>query len=157
MYGRLLAFPPAAMEAFFAGAEGAPGTPTTELDIGKSWDALHIMLSPLDDPWSMGYEVPSLDPILGGTPFSEDNGYGPPRYFDVEQVKSISRSLAVIDDARLRERFQPDAFAKAGLYPNIWHQETERDPERLLRDASDVKQFYERAAADGMCVVLSII
>src|SRR5687768_4410646 len=64
--------------------------PINHLDIDKAWHAIHYTLN--GSVWEG--EGPLSWVILGGQELGEDVGYGPVRYLDPTQVKSVAAALS---------------------------------------------------------------
>lgn len=134
---------------------GAPGFVAT-VDVHKSWHALSILTAP-GEPTTEMVQPDPLDPLLGGTDFGEDNGYGEPRYLTPDQVGTIAANLDARSDDEARARFDPDGWTAASVYPFVW----DEDPDELwqhdlLPYLTAVRAFYAAAAASGHYVVLEI-
>lgn len=97
--------------------EGEDYLKAAELDIDKSWHAIHFMLT--GDPW--GGEPPLANVVLGGTVLGdEDVGYGPARFLTSDEVREIAEALNTTPSAELRRRFVPKELMAADIYPQIW-------------------------------------
>ena len=118
------------------------------LDLDKAWHGLHFLLtgSPYDSTPPLGAA------IMGGYPFGEDAGYGPPRLLDPPGTAEVARALAVIDVPSLHDRFDPAELARADVYPQIWDEEEVFD-DYLAPSYEDLKGFYAYAAEHGLGVL----
>ena len=133
----------------------APGF-VDAVDVHKSWHALSILTAP-GEPTPEMTQADPLDPVLGGTAFGEDNGYGEPRYFAPDQVRTIASEILVRSDDDARARFDPEAWTAAAVYPFGWDEDLEELWQRdLLPNLVAVRAFYARAALAGHYVVLEI-
>jgi hypothetical protein len=151
MIGMLYGVTAAALEAAFDAGEPDESGELT-LDVHKSWDALNVLLATSADRLANRWEPDVLDPLLGGTEFGEDLGYGPARYLTPEQVAQVAANVAAIDDDEVRRRFDPDAFTANDVYGADWSYPDELD--ELLERASEVRAFYRAAADAGLAVIL---
>ncbi|GAA2188068.1 hypothetical protein GCM10009848_27660 [Micromonospora lupini] len=127
--------------------------PDPELDLHKSWHALHYLLAgtaaEVDDPAAAA--------VLGGVDIGEEGGYGPPRLLDVETVRVVAAALDMLDVDTLRARFDPDALASADVYPGGWARGV-NDFDKFLAPAfADLCRFYRSAAAENQAVLLAIV
>jgi hypothetical protein len=122
------------------------------LDVHKSWDAVNVLLATSPDRLSNRWEPDVLDPIMGGTEFGDDLGYGPARALTPEQVTQVATNLAAIDDDEVRRRFDPDAFTVNDVYGGDWSMPDELT--ELLERAQKVRDFYRAAADRGLAVIL---
>lgn len=126
--------------------------PDPELDLDKSWHAIHYLLT--GTAWHIDEGAGSA--ILGGDPVGEDGGYGPARVLDPERVRAVAASLGAVGVDTLRARFDPRAMASADIYPNIWERADEEFDAYLAPHFERLRSFYRQAAADGQAVLLAI-
>jgi hypothetical protein len=129
---------------------GSPGRPEDQgkaLSIDKAWHGVHYLLCGEVEP---GATLLS-QAVLGGTEFGDDLGYGPARYFSVEQVAAIAPELSRPDlEAEMRARFDPARMLCLGIYPGGW----DRGPGGwLLEEFRRLRDFYVEAAARRFAVV----
>ncbi|MCC9606738.1 YfbM family protein [Blastopirellula sp. JC732] len=100
--------------AAFARAQEDP----TRVDLEKDWHALHFLLTgdaslqPDGDP-----DDPLFRVVMGGEATMLDASYGPARRFSRDEIAAISAALEPLTIEDLRERFSPEAFNEAGIYP----------------------------------------
>jgi hypothetical protein len=124
--------------------------PEPELDLDKSWHAIHYLLT--GTAWELDDGVGAA--ILGGQEIGEDNGYGPARLLPAEAVETVAAALDALDMQTLRARFDPDAMAAADIYPTPW---VGTDFESFLApNLSELREFYRTAAANGQAVLLAL-
>lgn len=125
------------------------------VEVDKMWQALSIITTPGESPLASIEEPHALDPLLGGTEFDDDWGYGPPRYLTPGQVADVAAHLASLTDDDARARFDPAAFARSDVYPFVFADE---DPDELWEELAalldSLRGFYGRAASAGHHVVL---
>jgi hypothetical protein len=126
--------------------------PDPELDLGKSWHAIHYLLT--GTPWETGDGAAGAA-ILGGDEIGEDGGYGPARVHGLESVRAIAVALDPMDVETLRARFDPDAMAAARIYPGIRAGEA-ADFNGLAAHFAELRRFYRAAADNGEAVLLAI-
>ena len=126
--------------------------PDPELDLDKSWHALHYLLT--GTAWDVGEGAGAA--ILGGDAIGEDNGYGPARLLSSDNVRVVAAALDAVDVDNLRNRFVPAAMAAADIYPAIWDQ-TDVDFDTYLAPYFlQLRSFYGVAAANGEAVLLAL-
>jgi hypothetical protein len=89
----------------------------TDLDIDKTWQAIHFLLT--GDAWK---GLPPLaNAALGGTELGEEDvGYGPARYLSVSEVAEVAAHLSVISKEELISRFNLNQFREREIYPDGW-------------------------------------
>jgi hypothetical protein len=128
----------------------------TAIDVDKMWHALSAITTPSAEPLRSLEDPHPLDPLVGGTEFGEDLGYGPARRLSPDQVRAVHAHLASLSDEQARARFDPDAFTAAGIYPDVWDEGPQLWDEDLLPNLTAVRTFYATAAAGGHHVVLTL-
>jgi hypothetical protein len=146
-----------------ADAEGLPefffehiesGSPETVLDIDKSWQGIHFLLT--GEPY--GGEEPYSLPVLGGVEIGEDLSYGPARYLEPLGVQTAAAALAKVSIADLRNRYIPAKLEAAEVYPTgIWESEGDGAFEYLAPWYEALQKFYALAAARGDAMLLAIL
>ncbi|MGF1500176.1 MAG: YfbM family protein [Paracoccaceae bacterium] len=151
----------ATAEAASDGPEGAHGArrdhpPTAageatprEIDLDKSWHAIHWLLTGTADEASM-----PAGALLGGREVGEDQGYGPARIVSAAETAAYAKQLAVADRATLEARWDFEGLRRAEIYPEMW---ARRDPEHIayvLDYADDLRGFVAARAAAGEGMVL---
>ncbi|MFD0974197.1 YfbM family protein [Plantactinospora endophytica] len=126
--------------------------PDPELDLGKSWHALHYLLT--GSAWGFGDGVVGAV-ILGGVEIGEDGGYGPARLFGPEAVRAVATELDALDVESLRTRYDADAMANAEIYPGgCTNDGAEFDD--LVVHLVELRQFYRTAADNDQAVLLAV-
>lgn len=121
-----------------------------ELDLDQSWDVLTQVLfdaadagaDAADDDAPLAYQA-----ILGGTPFGEDQGFGPPRTFGAGQVAAIAAQLQAIGEARFRALFGTADCTDCYSADNY-------DVDEALAAFRALRDCYREAAAAGRAMVL---
>jgi hypothetical protein len=126
--------------------------PDPELDLGKSWHAIHYLLT--GTAWEIGDGAAGAA-ILGGDEIGEDGGYGPARVLDPESVRAVAAELDAMDVETLRARFDPNAMAAAQIYPDIWAGGA-AEFNALAVHFAELRRFYRAAAENGEAVLLAI-
>jgi hypothetical protein len=144
---------PTAVDALLSGDldDDEAEMPEPELDLDKSWHGLHYLLTGTD--WRIGEGAGAA--ILGGAEIGQDGGYGPARLLDQDMVRAVATALDALDAGVLRARFDPDAMTAAEIYPDIW---TDGSDELgyLMSHYTELRRFYNAAAANGQAVLLAI-
>lgn len=90
-------------------------------DVDKAWHAIHFTLT--GNAWTPDGPLGSV--VLGGAPFGEDGGYGPPRWLAPDAVVAAAGALADLPPDRFVERLDFPALQANDIYPSMW----DRDPE----------------------------
>ncbi|MDG4829052.1 YfbM family protein [Solwaraspora sp. WMMD1047] len=125
--------------------------PDPELDLDKSWHAIHYLLT--GTAWDTDEGAGAA--ILGGDEIGEDNGYGPARLLSPENVRTVAAALDTLHLDTLRTRFDPKAMAAADIYPNIWDRTNEVFDTYLASYFVQLRSFYSKAAANDQAVLLA--
>lgn len=132
------------------------------LDIEKSWDSLHFLLTgksaiSIAATDSSG-RIKSNDPfsvaILGGEPVGPDLGYGPARYLTPKQVKEIAEALKPLEFGSLLAKYSEDDFAEADLYA---FNDFDEEIETLEEYFPAMKDFFCKAAANDEAVLSQLL
>ncbi|MEN3614350.1 YfbM family protein [Plantactinospora sp. ZYX-F-223] len=126
--------------------------PEPELDLDKSWHGIHYLLT--GTAWHIGEGAGAA--ILGGDVIGQDGGYGPARLLDPATVHAIATALDALNVETLRARFDPNAMATAGIYPDIWANGTEEFDNYLAPNFTKLRRFYQTAAVHRQAVLLAI-
>jgi hypothetical protein len=126
-----------------------------DTDLDKAWHGIHYMLT--QTAWEG--EAPLNFLVSGGTPVGDvDVGYGPARAFSAAEVRAICVALRPIDDAFLRERFNPAEMMGLEIYPQIW----DRDPADddtfgyCAEYFGSLKAFIETASERNMGLIMYV-
>ncbi len=127
--------------------------PEDVVDVGNAWHGIHFLLTAT--AWEAGTALEQV--ILGGQPLEDtDVGYGPARLLEPDAVEAIAMALAGLDDAVLRQRFDPAAMRQAEIYPDIWDEGNPVLEEYLLPSLAALRRMYAQAAAEGSAVIAGI-
>lgn len=133
----------------FLDQEGAAQGDADQLDIDKTWHAIHYLLT--GTTW--GGDGPLANAVLGGLPLGEEDvGYGPARFIRRRQVAETSQALQEISSEQLWSRFDAKAMRKAQIYPEF--EGGDEDREYVCSYFEDLKKFFAAAAADGDAMIL---
>ena len=120
---------------------------SASLSIDKAWHGVHYLLCGKVEP---GSDLAS-QAVMGGTEVGEDLGYGPARYFEVDEVAKIARELSRPNlEAEMTARWDPAQMATLGIYPGQFL----ADDQQWLMDAfQKLRQFFVDASAAKLAVV----
>jgi hypothetical protein len=138
------------------GAAQPPRAPDKRevLSLEKAWHGVHYILCGEPEPG------PALlsQAVLGGVALGDDDegfsGYGPARYFTVEQVAQLAEQLSVPGlEAEASERFDAGRMEELRIYPGFKGSDADWviDGFRRLRD------FYADAANKGHAIVTCLV
>jgi hypothetical protein len=127
-----------------------------EIDLDKAWHGIHFLMT--GAAWEGAEPLCYL--VSGGHAVGDvDVGYGPARALTSKQVASFDTALSGITADELGKRFDPQAMAKAEIYPEIWgrHSEEEDNLAYLLDYFDEMKIFVAktREQGKGMLVYLT--
>ena len=113
----------------------------------KSWNALHVLLND-------GEPGAEADAVMGGTPIGEDQGYGPARLLNDQEVSEISAALANISKSDFESRF--DVSKMTDVYS--FHLEDAEDEWPIISDYfEELKLFYASAAEQSHGLLLYLV
>jgi hypothetical protein len=119
------------------------------LEIDEAWQGIHFLLTGRPT----GGRRPLADAVLGGTPIGEELGYGPARYLDPKQVKSVAHALAKLDEEEFRSRFDAEKLRSAGIYPCSWDN-GEDDIDYLADYYTQLVDFFRQVAEAGDAMLM---
>ena len=137
----------------FLYAESNDDTERRDLDIDKSWHAIHFLLN--DSPWEGKY--PFVCVVMGGECIGDqDVGCGPARYLTVQQVKDVANSIGKISSSELLEKFDASRMNDEDIYPHEWSDSSE-ERDYISQNYSALVCFFKNAADanDAMIVYLN--
>ncbi|MEU5908782.1 YfbM family protein [Micromonospora sp. NPDC047467] len=123
-----------------------------ELDLDKAWHGLHYLLT--GDTYEIRGDVGPA--ILGGDPIGPDLGMGPARLLTSDVVRAVAAALGTLDEATLRDRYDPAALSDAEIYPHIWDDGDDEFDNYLLPHFTALRDFYRTAAERGEAVLLAV-
>lgn len=109
-------------------------------DLGQAWDVIHAVLNVDEDEW--GGKA-----VLGGEPFGEDQGFGPPRTLAPDEVAQVWAALSVIDEAEFRRRFAVVDLAE--VYAGQHY-----DAGKAYGHLQELRECYSRATTAGHAMAL---
>jgi hypothetical protein len=135
-----------------AGGAKGQGGPSAALSIDKSWHGIHYLLCGASEPTNALISKA----IMGGTEIGDDfSGYGPARYFAVDETAAMSSELNRSNlEAEMTARYNPAQMTKLGIYPNGW---SGPDMQWLMREFGRVRGFYAHATANGFALVTCLV
>lgn len=123
--------------------------PPNYIDVDKAWHGIHYLLAGKAD---VGAE-PLSWAVMGGEEIGDEVGYGPARFLEPEQVRSIASWLP--DDSVFKSRFDPQAMERARIYPEvIWVRDDADALEYLVENYRELVAFYKSAAERGDGAIL---
>jgi hypothetical protein len=121
------------------------------LSLEKAWHGVHYLLCGQVEPSAslLGQAV------FGGKEFGEDLGYGPARYFSIDQTANISRELArPALEREMKRRFDPARMSSLSIYPGGWDHS---GYDWLIGEFQRLRDFYADAAGSRNGVVTCIL
>lgn len=122
------------------------------LSIDKAWHGIHYLLTGAAEPTTTLISKA----IMGGTEIGDDfSGYGPARYFAVDETAAMSSELNRGNlEAEMTARYNPAQMEKLGIYPNGW---SGPDAQWLMREFRRVRTFFTDASVKGFAVVTCLV
>src|SRR5262249_39923399 len=124
MAGCFAALPPATLRELMAHPDAiedylypndGDDEPPNYADVDKAWHAIHFMLTGVAE----GGDGPFALAVLGGTPVGEEVGYGPARFLNPGEVRSVAAALEQLGEGGFRARFDAEAMTRAKIYPDV--------------------------------------
>jgi hypothetical protein len=130
----------------------SPSAHSARISIDKSWHGIHYLLCAAAQPTTTLIS----QAIMGGTEVGEDfSGYGPARYFTIDETAAMSAELnRKTLEAEMTTRFNPAQMTKDGIYPNQW---AGPDVQWLMREFRHVREFYAAASGAGFALVTCLV
>jgi hypothetical protein len=130
-----------------------PPDPDRSIDIEKAWHGLHFLLTGTADEG----EEPACFLLRGGEDLDDE---GLTRALRPGQVRRFSQYLAALEADDLAARYDPERMTRLEIYPDtIWKRTAapgESPLEWLMDSFEEVRQFLDKAAASGDCVIITI-
>ena len=127
-------------------------SPENSCDLYKAWNGVLFLLGKLAKD---GDSVLNRA-VLGGTPFADDMGYGPPMYISATDVAEINKLLTDIDEAGFRSAFDATEMAGANIYCFDPKNATE-DLDFYVSHYLEMQTFYEKAAMEKQSVIQYLV
>ena len=124
--------------------------PVEDLDLEKSWHALHFLFTGKAD----GGLQPMAFMMTGGEDVGEDS-WGDPvaRLFSPAQVRNIEAFLAALTPDSLSKRYDPSRMTELEIYPGGWEPD---EFEHLRESFEDVRQFVRAAMEAGEWLIVHV-
>ena len=129
---------------------------TELIDIDKSWDGLHFILT--GKPASSPIEGDTLSEAVVGVKMFDEEGEDFIAYIPHSRIAAIVEALETVSLEALRQTFNPNALHKNEVYPTIWEDEDKDSLFGYLADGHNaILAFYKEAIAKNMNIVVSIL
>ncbi|BAY21095.1 hypothetical protein NIES2100_08400 [Calothrix sp. NIES-2100] len=137
-----------------------------ELDIEKSWHAIHFLLTKDSTSWeacqldflvrenSDWDGLPLVNAIMGGSVIEEyDRDFPPVRYLTNDEVKQVAEALPKITEAGLKERLHQAIMLNPDIYKStVWWEYEVLDA--LIDIKREIMEYYQDAANKGNAMLL---
>lgn len=130
---------------------------TEKLDIDRSWEAMHFLLTGLVS----GGKEPLVNAVLGGSPVDCTEDYrqgGPIRYLRSVQVDAVANALENITHEEFAARFDQkyDQMVELRVY-SIDAEDKEGDKNYVCFHFKKLKSFFSVAASHGDAMLIYIV
>jgi hypothetical protein len=126
------------------------------LDLDKTWEALHFLLSGKSIAETSMNETPNS--VLETVIFSpqlidkdQDLGFGPASFNNPVQVKEIFKKLNELDLVELEQKYNGQLLNDSGVYPEVWIEQESK--EYLFDNLKSLISFYKEAATNDEVVI----
>ena len=120
------------------------------LNLDKSWDGLHYLLSMAGEK----HDSSLTEAVLGGTPLAKDPNFVVIFVKSPSRVARIADSISALSSEELYQYFQVEEMNERSLYPHIdWQEE---DFQYLYRYFTSVVDYYQEAAERNKAMVFCI-
>ena len=133
-------------------AEWSPDSDRS-IDIEKAWHGLHFLLTGTADEG----EEPACYLLRGGEDLDDE---GVARALRPGQVRRFSQYLSTLNADDLARRYDPARMTTLEIYPDaIWRRKADPEDsplEWLIATFEEVRQFVDKAAAAGDCVIITV-
>jgi hypothetical protein len=130
------------------------GDVPNSVDIDKSWDAIHYLLTGEGIQQTEDYSEPQTLAINGGEEFGPDVGYGPARFLLPDQVAAVSKVLTKLTKAELKRRFNTNDMIEENVYlSHSWEDDEKAGLSYVLEYFKQLTTFYRAAAERGDAVI----
>ena len=135
-----------------SGGAAASSGKGASLSIDKAWHGIHYLLCGAAEPTTTLIS----NAIMGGAEIGDDfSGYGPARYFSVDETAAMATELSRSTlEGEMTARYNPARMTQLGIYPNGW---SGPDAQWLMREFRSVREFYSDASAKGFALVTCLV
>ena len=126
----------------------------SDCDVDKLWQGIHFLLTGETDP----IDGDPISEFVFGTETFIDGEYDDYiAYIFPKDIQRVVDAVSKIDIDRLPEKFDPEKFAKADVYPNIWMRDDRNELAEMLKETfTDMLRFYQKVLVDGNGIIVSI-
>ncbi|MBQ8134325.1 MAG: YfbM family protein [Clostridia bacterium] len=126
----------------------------SDCDVDKLWQGIHFLLTGETDP----IDGDPVSEFVFGTKTFFDGKYDDYiAYILPEDIQKVVDAVNKIDIDLLLKEFDPQKFAKADVYPNIWMRDDRNELAGMLKETfTDMLSFYQKVLVDGNGIIVSI-
>ena len=122
------------------------------LNLDKSWHAIHFLLT--GDAGGAPYP---LGLVMGGEDIGADQGYGPARLIEPDEMLDFSAALSALSDAELKKRYDPAEMAQHHVYiADSLVEEGEEGWNYLVSFLLGLRRFAERCVQTNSGAIILI-
>ena len=123
-----------------------------DLDLDKSWEALHFCLTGSRNPTSAPEGLLLMDKRSIG---SDEVGYGKPWALDAKEVKLFARTLAPLSQADLRARYDPVRMVREKVYlADAFLRDGDQGFDYIWQNFLQLRDFLNATSEQGQGLVL---
>lgn len=123
------------------------------IDLDKSWQALHYLLTgePDGGVLLLGFLCCDADGAACVSVGDEDIGYGPAMAISPQATAQIAAALEALGDETLFARYQPRVLTELDIYPTvIWERDGDDARAYVAGHAGDLRAFLAMARRHGL-------
>ena len=126
------------------------------IDIDKSWDGLHFILT--GKSATEPIEGDALSEAIAGMKMFDEESEEFIAYTTHNRLQEIVKALEAVDTEKLKQEFNPSTLLKNDVYPNIWKDE-DKDGlfDYLIDGYKAILSLYKEAVSKNMNIVVSIL
>ena len=127
----------------------------TKLSLGKTWHALHFLLTGQDHAGEppLSYSISAQHPVFQHPPFHDAAQQSPVRYNPVVLVSEIEHQLSRLTTRDFRKRYKADELRASKVYPHYWGEHADSEVEELTLAFTQLQDFYQYAKKSNLAVI----
>lgn len=127
----------------------------TKLSLGKTWHALHFLLTGQDAAGEspLSYTISAEHAVFQHPPLHDAAKQSSVRYNTVVLVSEIERDLSLLTTDDFRKRYKADEIRASKVYPHYWGEHADSEVEELTLAFTQLQDFYQYAKKNNLAVI----